>query len=251
MAKAKEQGVVHTELAFETQTYQARGIPFAAVMEGMIAVQQEAASLGISVGLLLTFVRDEPVDNAIAILKNSLPYQQHITGIGLASTEQGFPPSLFAKLFAMAKELGYRRSCHAGEEGDATFIWQALAIGAERIDHGIHCLQDPKLVAYLQEQQIPITICPLSNIALQVTPDLEHHPIAQMMALGLNVSINSDDPAYFGGYIGENYRALAKQQIISEKQLIQCAINSARGAFIPYQQQQAIIDQILHYTKKI
>lgn len=251
LVKAQQQGVVHTELTTEPQAYFQRGIAFEQMMEALTAVKQTGASMGISVGIILGLIRHLPPEQATYYVEKSKPFRDHIVGIGLASTEVGNPPSLFAPAFALAKELGYHRTCHAGEEAGPDYIWQALQIGAERIDHGVHCMQDKQLVSYLAQHQIPITVCPISNVDLQVTPSLEQHPLRQMMQAELNVSINSDDPGFFSSYIGDNYIAVAKSGLLNDEQLIQCAINSAKGAFLPHQEKERIIEQITTFFKKI
>ncbi len=175
-----------------------------------------------------------PASSAAETLAAAHPWLDRITGVGLDSAEVGYPPSLFTEVFAEAHRLGLRRVAHAGEEGPPAYITEALdLLGAERIDHGIKTVEDPALVARLVESRVPLTVCPLSNQRLCVTPDLSRHPLKEMLEAGLNATINSDDPAYFGGYVNANFIAAAEQMRLTRADLVQAARNSLEAAFIP------------------
>jgi len=234
LEKAIAQGVVHTEIAFEVQTYTERNIPFATILNGMNNAARDIQKIHpISVQFILTFLRDRSEEEALSFLEASLEYKEYITAIGLASDESNNPPSKFVRLFKKAKEYGYHLTAHAGEEAGSDYIWQALELlQVERIDHGIQCLDDPNLVAYLKKHQIPLTVCPLANIALKTVRSLAHHPAKRMLAAGLNVSLHSDDPAYFHGYIGDTYIKTQEALQLPNPIMIQCAYNSIISSFI-------------------
>ena len=233
LERARADNVVHAEIFFDPQAHVSRGIPFEVVIEGIVAGLDEGEqSLGISSGLILCFLRDMPVDSAARTLAAARPYLEHVVGVGLDSAEVGYPPSLFADVFLEADRLGLRRVAHAGEEGPPSYIVEALdLLGAERIDHGIKTMEDPALVARLAASRVPLTVCPLSNQRLMVTPDLSKHPLKEMLDAGLNATINSDDPAYFGGYVGANFVAAAEQMRLDRSDLVRAARNSLEAAF--------------------
>jgi adenine deaminase len=232
--RAAADNVVHAELFFDPQTHTARGIAIDVVIGGLRDAMSEAhARHGITSELILCFLRHLPEADAAATLEAALPHRADFIGVGLDSGEQGNPPSKFARVFAKARALGLHVVAHAGEEGPPAYIREALTIlDAERIDHGVRCDEDPALVHELALAQVPLTVCPLSNLALRVTPDLRTHNFARLLRAGVAVTINSDDPAYFGGYIADNYRAIAEATGLTAAELVQCAENAVRAAFI-------------------
>jgi adenosine deaminase len=233
--KAHEQNIRHAEIFFDPQTHTDRGIAFAAVIRGLHRAQMEAEQKwGITSKLIMCFLRHLDPESAMRTLESALPYKALIAGVGLDSGEQGNPPSKFIEVFARAREEGFLPVAHAGEEGPATYVREALdLLHVLRIDHGNHALDDDALVHLLALRQIPLTVCPLSNLKLAVVTDLSQHPLRRMMDAGLLVTINSDDPAYFGGYAAENYRAVAEACALSREEIRQLAANSFRASFLP------------------
>lgn len=232
--RARRQNVLHAEVFFDPQAHTRRGIPFATVFDGLSRAADAAKSgLGISVAWILCFLRDLSPEDAHRTLDQALPYGDRIIGVGLDSAERGNPPGRFADVFARAKAAGFRVVAHAGEEGPADYIRQALdLLGAERVDHGVRCLEDPEQVARLARGRIPLTVCPLSNVRLKAVADMARHPIRKLMDAGLRVTVNSDDPAYFGGYINEKYRAVAEAFHLSADDLCTLARDSFRASFL-------------------
>jgi adenine deaminase len=207
--RAAADNVVHAEIFFDPQTHTARGVAMAAVIEGLAAGRERARrELGLTSELILCFLRHLSEADAIATLEQALPLREHFIGVGLDSSERGHPPEKFARVFARAGELGLHRVAHAGEEGPPAYIESALdVLQAERIDHGVRCLEDPALVRRLAAARTPLTVCPLSNVKLCVYRDMAEHSLAELLAAGLCATVNSDDPAYFGGYINDNFVA--------------------------------------------
>ena len=240
LERAKADNVRHAEIFFDPQTHTVRGVPFGTVIEGIHAALSEGArKLGISAFLIMCFLRHLSEEDAFATLEQALPYRDKIVGVGLDSSERGHPPSKFARVFARCRQLGWRAVAHAGEEGPPAYITEALdLLKAERIDHGVRCLEDPAVVARLAAEQIPLTVCPLSNVKLRVFPSLEQHNLRQLMAAGLRVTVNSDDPAYFGGYVNENYRAVQRALGLSRAELRRLAKNSFLASFLPEAEKQ-------------
>jgi adenosine deaminase len=240
LERAKADNVRHAEIFFDPQTHTARGVPFGTVIEGIHAALSEGArKLGISAFLIMCFLRHLSEEDAFATVEQALPYRDKIVGVGLDSSERGHPPSKFARVFARCRQLGWRVVAHAGEEGPPAYITEALDIlKAERIDHGVRCLEDPAVVARLAAEQIPLTVCPLSNVKLRVFPSLEQHNLGQLMAAGLRVTVNSDDPAYFGGYVNQNYRAVQRALGLSREDLRRLAKNSFLASFLPEAEKQ-------------
>lgn len=233
--RAAADNVVHAELFFDPQTHTHRGVAMAAVIDGLVsACAQAQAELGISSRLILCFLRHLSEDDALATLEAALPWREHLAGVGLDSSEHGNPPEKFARVFARAGALGLRRVAHAGEEGPPDYIRTALdVLQVERIDHGVRCTDDPDLVARLARTGIPLTVCPLSNIRLCVFTDLRQHNLPDLLRAGLRVTINSDDPAYFGGYINDNFVQLfAAHPQLTLADAIQLAENSFAASFV-------------------
>jgi adenosine deaminase len=234
-SRAHADRVVHAELFFDPQTHTVRGIPMETVIGGLRDAMADAQShLGISSELILCFLRHLSEADAFETLEAALPFRRDFIGVGLDSGERGNPPSKFERVFKRAREHGLRAVAHAGEEGPASYIREALELlCVERIDHGVHCDEDKELVAQLVRDEIPLTVCPLSNVRLCVFPELREHNFARLLRKGVVVTINSDDPAYFGGYIGENYRQLAEALDLTAKELVTCAENAVHASFLP------------------
>ena len=235
LERAAADGVRHAEIFFDPQTHTDRGIPFADVVNGIHrALQGGEESLGISWRLIMCFLRHLSADAAMQTLEAALPYKDRICAVGLDSSERDHPPSKFKDVFARARAEGFLAVAHAGEEGPPAYIAEALdLLCVERIDHGVRCLEDPALVARLADQQTPLTVCPLSNVRLRVFDRLEDHNLKRLMDAGLCVTVNSDDPAYFGGYIGENYLQSAAALKLTEDELRELASNSFKASFLP------------------
>ena len=232
-ARAHEDGVQHVELFFDPQAHVNRGVPIADLIDGLGAAAANARTgRGISVLLIACFLRDRPVHEAMATLEALEPHLDSVHGVGLDSAEIGSRTADFAPVFAAAADLGLRRVAHAGEEGGPEQIWQALdELGAERIDHGIRAVEDRALMARLAADGVPLTICPLSNVRLQCVPDLSRHPLPHFLEAGIVATVNSDDPAYFGGYVADNYVAVQRAFGLSDADLAGLAANSQRARF--------------------
>ncbi len=228
LQKCEEQDVVHTEPFFDPQTHTDRGVPFEAVLTGISAALADGRELlGISSGLILSFLRHLPEEAAFKTLEQALPYRNAFFAVGLDSSEVGHPPSKFQRVFDKARAEGLLTVAHAGEEGPPEYIWQALdLLKVSRIDHGVRAAEDPKLIARLIEEQIPLTVCPLSNTKLKVFGDMRQHNILDLLEQGVKVTVNSDDPAYFGGYVTENFMALHESLGMTEEQARRLAQNS-------------------------
>ncbi len=233
LTKCHEDNVTHTEIFFDPQTHTERGIAFETFHKGFKRALADAKSKwGISSQMIMCFLRHLSEDEAIKTLKESLPFKDDIVAVGLDSSEQGHPPSKFKKVFDKARAEGFKTVAHAGEEGPPEYIWEAIELlGVSRIDHGVRALEDPKLVDYLIEKQIPLTVCPLSNVKLCVFNDLKDHNLKKMLDLGVKVTINSDDPAYFGGYMNDNFIATAKALKLNEKDIDTLCRNSFDSVF--------------------
>jgi adenosine deaminase len=231
--RAAADGVVHAEIFFDPQTHTGRGLPLRVVVEGLLAAMAQArARHGLTSKLILCFLRHLPESDAFATLEAAEPWLDKIAGVGLDSSELGHPPEDFARVFAAAGDAGLKRVAHAGEEGPPGYVVQALdLLRIDRLDHGNRALEDPALTARLAREAMTLTVCPLSNLKLCVVADMAEHPIARMLRLGLRATVNSDDPAYFGGYINDNYRAVAG--LLSRGDLIALARNSFLGSFLP------------------
>jgi len=234
--RAKADGVVRAELFFDPQTHTERGVPMATVIQGLKrACDKAGADLGISAALILCFLRHLSEEAALETLDAALPYREHFIGVGLDSSERGHPPEKFARVFARCRELGLHVVAHAGEEGPPAYIWSALdVLQVQRVDHGVRCLEDPALVQRLAAEGVPLTVCPQSNVKLCVFPTLAAHNLAALLDAGLCVTINSDDPAYFGGYLLQNFTdtfdALPQ---LGAQQACTLARNSLQASFAP------------------
>jgi adenosine deaminase len=233
LQRAHADGVRRAEIFFDPQTHTARGVSMETVIKGLsAALEQARAQLGMSCGLILCFLRHLSGEEALSTLELALPYRDKLLGVGLDSSEVGHPPEKFVQAFAAARDAGLHVVAHAGEEGPPDYIWQALdLLGAERIDHGVRCLEDSALVERLVADATPLTVCPLSNVRLRVVDTLDQHPLPQMLDRGLLVTINSDDPAYFGGYVGDNFAAVQRDLQLSDDQMGLLARNSLSAAF--------------------
>ncbi len=234
LARAAAQNIVHAELFFDPQAHLLRGVPFAAIIGGIArALRDGEADRGITSRLILCFLRDRSAAEAEATLDAALPFRDAIAGIGLDSAERGNPPGKFREIFARARALGLHRVAHAGEEGPAAYVAEALdVLEVERIDHGNRCLDDPALVERLRARQIGLTLCPLSNLRLGNVKTMAEHPLPILLARGLLVTVNSDDPAYFGGYVNENYRTVAEATGLTRENFRQLAENSFTASFL-------------------
>ena len=246
LQKCAVQNVLHTEIFFDPQTHTDRGIPFEVVHGGITrALKDGREKLDVSSGLILCFLRHLSAEAAMATLEQALPYRDSITAVGLDSSELGHPPSKFQAVFDRARAEGFLTVAHAGEEGPPEYIWEAIRLlKVSRIDHGVRCVEDPALVDYLVEHQIPLTVCPLSNIKLCVFDTMAHHNLKQLLDIGLCVTVNSDDPAYFGGYVNENFNAVQKALNLTDDQLKQIALNSFKASFLDADRKQ-------HYLSKL
>lgn len=233
LERARAQGVRHAEIFFDPQTHTQRGVTFDTVVRGIARAMAEARELGITSQLIMCFLRHLSAEEAMATLEQALAHTNEIVGVGLDSSEVGHPPVKFAEVFGRAIDEGFRAVAHAGEEGPPEYIWQALdVLGVERIDHGVRCLEDSRLVQRLAADAIPLTVCPLSNVKLRVFEALEEHPLATMLDQGLCVTVNSDDPAYFDGYVGDNLVAVTSALGLDDEALLQLARNSFQASFL-------------------
>ncbi len=252
LQRAAADGVRRAEIFFDPQTHTDRGIPFEVFLGGISAATADAEQeVGVSSDLIMCFLRHLPAEAAMATLEDSLAHRDKIIGVGLDSSEVGFPPEIFTDVFAKARSEGLHLVAHAGEEGPPDYVWGALdVLDVERIDHGIRALEDAILVQRLVDEQIPLTVCPLSNIRLGGFERLEEHPLAKMLDLGLKVTINSDDPAYFGGYIGDNYTKTFHALGLSVDQMITVARNSLEATFLPEADKLTLVAELDAYVSE-
>lgn len=234
LTRVQQDNVVHVEIFFDPQAHLERGVGLDVQIGGIRrALEQGERELGISFRLILSFLRHLSEDSALETLALAQPFAEQIDGFGLDSSERGHPPSKFARVFARCQQLGYKITVHAGEEGPPEYVWEALdLLKVDRIDHGNRALEDDALVRRLAADGLTLTVCPLSNLKLCVVDDLRQHPILRMLDQGLKATVNSDDPAYFGGYIGDNYRALIEHLSLTREQLYQLARNAFEGAWL-------------------
>ena len=249
--RAAADTVRHAEIFFDPQTHTDRGIPFQVVADGLLSGMKAAESeLGVSSQLILCFLRHLDEDAAFATLRKAEPWLDRIRGVGLDSSEVGHPPSKFQQVFAAAGSMGLKRVAHAGEEGPPDYVWQALdLLKIDRMDHGNRSMEDPALVQRLAKSGMTLTVCPLSNHKLCVVDDLKDHPVPEMLRQGLHVTINSDDPAYFGGYVNENYRQLAAAVGLTREQLTLLARNSFEGSFLTSAEKSTYLAEIDDYVQ--
>ena len=246
LKQVASENVKHVEVFFDPQTHTDRGVPFSKVITGIQrALDKGASDLGVSYKLIMSFLRHLDEESAFKTLEEVMPYKDLIAAVGLDSSEMGNPPSKFERVFAEARKRGFKAVAHAGEEGPADYIWEALdLLEVVRIDHGNRCLDDDKLVARLVKEQMPLTICPLSNLELKVVQDLKDHPLKTIMDKGLMATIHSDDPAYFGGYMDANYLAVANALNLSRKDMAQLAKNSFTASWLSQPEKDKYIAEI-------
>jgi adenine deaminase len=234
MRRAHAQGVRHAEIFFDPQTHTARGVAMRTVVTGIErALRQAEDELGMTSHLILCFLRHLPEADAMTTLELALPFREHIIGVGLDSSEVGNPPEKFRQVYDRARAEGFRAVAHAGEEGPPEYMWQALdLLKVERIEHGVRCVDDPRLVDRLAAERLPLTMCPLSNVKLRVVDALADHPVRRLLERGLCVTVNSDDPVYFGGYVAENFSAIRTALDVSDEEFVQYARNSFEASFL-------------------
>jgi len=245
-ARAHADGIVHAELFFDPQTHTARGVALEVVIGGLRDAMDDALRrYAITSELIMCFLRHLSEEDALATLDAALPFRRDIIGVGLDSGERGNPPRKFTRVFARARSLGLRPVAHAGEEGPAGYIREALdLLRVERVDHGVRCEEEPALVDRLVREQIPLTVCPLSNLKLRVVKDLREHNFARLLRRGVPVTINSDDPAYFGGYLADNYRATALALELAPAELVAVAEHAVRASFMPATAKAALLGRV-------
>lgn len=246
LERAASEGVRHAEIFFDPQAHMARGVPLGVVVDGLnVALRAGLRRHGVSCGLIACFLRDQGPEAAMDTLGQLLAHRDAIIGVGLDSAEVGYPPALFADVFARARSEELHCVAHAGEEGPPAYVWEALdVLRVERIDHGVRSLEDPDLVARLADEQVPLTVCPLSNLRLKVVERIEEHPVAAMLEADLAVTVNSDDPAYFGGYVEKNFSLVSHGLGLDGNTLRKLARNSFEAAFIDKTQRNAYIDEL-------
>jgi adenosine deaminase len=242
--------VVHVEIMFDPQTHTDRGVGFSVFMPGFAkAIAQAHREWGMSVFLIMSFLRHLSEQSAFETLSSAEPYYDMIKAVGLDSSEMGNPPSKFEKVFAEAKNLGFKRVAHAGEEGPPDYIWEAIErLDVHRIDHGVRSIEDDKLMRYLAQQQIPLTVCPLSNVKLCVVSNMSEHKLLSLLERGLLVTVNADDPSYFGGYLNENYTALIKHLPLNESHLRTLVANSFKASFLPQAVVQSWLEKVSNHS---
>lgn len=249
LEKCAAQNVRHTEIMFDPQTHTERGVSFETVIKGISNACKDAEEkLGVSSLLIMSYLRHLSEEDAFKTLKQSLPFKHLIAAVGLDSSEKGNPPSKFKKVFEASVKQGYIPLAHAGEEGPPEYVWEALDIlKIQRIDHGNNCLLDNSLVKEIVKRDIALTVCPLSNTALQVVDDLRNHPLKKMMDLGLKVTINSDDPAYFGGQVNQNYIDIQKALNLTKQQLYELANNSFQYSLLENSMKKVYLEELKTY----
>lgn len=249
LARAAADHVVRAEIFFDPQSHTARGVEFGTVVRGLSRACAEARAAGVDAALILSFLRHLDETAAFETLEQALPFRDHFIGVGLDSGERGNPPEKFARVFARCRALGLHAVAHAGEEGPPSYIRSAIdALGAERIDHGVACLQDPGLVVRLREERVPITVCPLSNVRLRVVDTLADHPVGRMLAEGLAVSLSSDDPAYFGGYVDRNYVDTFAALGLDGDAAYRMARNGLESSFVGPEEKRRLVERLDAFT---
>ena len=252
LTRMQEQNVKHVEIFFDPQTHTERGVAFSTVIEGIDSALKDARrEYGISSYLILCFLRHLSEDDAFKTLEEALPFREKIIGVGLDSSEVGHPPEKFQRVFQRASEEGFRRVAHAGEEGPPEYIIGALdLLGVERIDHGVKCEKDPELLSRLAESRMPLTVCPLSNTRLCIFEKMKDHNLKRLLDAGLCVTVNSDDPAYFGGYMNENLTAVQQGLNLSKEDLVELVKNGFRASFLPKTAIESRIQAVDEYASK-
>lgn len=250
LLRCKQDNVIHTEIFFDPQTHTARGIAFETVINGIDkAMQKGRDELGISSQIIMCFLRHLDQESAFETLKQALPFKDKIIGIGLDSSEQGHPPEKFKQVFEAAIGHGFLTVAHAGEEGPATNIHNAMKLlGVSRVDHGVRCVDDPELVKQLIEDRTPLTVCPLSNTKLKVFQQMSDHNIVDLLRKRLCVTINSDDPAYFGGYMTDNFMAVAEALPVSLEELQAFSLNAIEASFISDEEKKRLVERVTHFS---
>ncbi|MCE0494330.1 adenosine deaminase [Vibrio salinus] len=250
LLRCQKDNVIHTEIFFDPQTHTGRGIAFETIIKGITkALTKAREELGISSQLIMCFLRHLSEEQAIETLKQALPYKKDIIGVGLDSSEDGHPPEKFARVFDMAKQEGFLAVAHAGEEGPAQNIIDAInMLHVQRIDHGVRCVEDPELVKNLIENRMPLTVCPLSNTKLKVFKEMKDHNVVSLLKQGLCVTINSDDPAYFGGYMTDNFVAVAEALPTTKEDLAQFTLNAIEASFISDTEKKRMTKQVLDFV---
>lgn len=253
LQRCAAQNVRHTEIFFDPQTHSDRGIPFKTVITGIHrALEDGKQQLGVSSKLIPCFLRHLSAEAAMATLQQALPFKDWIVGVGLDSSELGNPPEKFKAVFDKVRQEGFLTVAHAGEEGPPEYIWQALELlKVSRIDHGVRCLEDLQLVKYLAKHQIPLTVCPLSNVKLRVFDSMANHNLKQLLEAGLCVTINSDDPAYFDGYIAENFQQVKAALKLTEEEIYQLARNSFQASFLTPEEKQVFLDELNAFIARL
>jgi adenosine deaminase len=250
--RASEDNVRHVEAFFDPQAHTDRGVAIDVVMQGFLTAADEAAKLGLSVFFIPCFLRHLPEEAAHETLDGLRPYLHHLKGVGLDSSEVGHPPAKFRSVFAEARAAGLKVVAHAGEEGPPEYVREALdMLEVDRIDHGNRSLEDEELVALLRDRGVPLTVCPLSNLRLAVVKSLESHPLARMLRAGLKVTVNSDDPAYFGGYVNDNYLQIAKALGLSQADVVTLARNSFAASFLPDERKREYDEEVLNVARAL
>ena len=249
LQKVSEQNVRHAEIFFDPQAHTGRGVPFETVISGIHSALVDAErQLGVSSKLIMCFLRHLSAEEAMETLNDSLPFRERIVGVGLDSSEIGHPPRDFKTVFDRAREDGLLTVAHAGEEGPPEYIWQALDdLKVSRIDHGVRCTEDPKLVKRLREEQVPLTVCPLSNVKLRIFDTIQDHNLKRMLEFGLRVTLNSDDPAYFGGYVDENFYAAQEGLHLSRDDVYELTKNSFEASFLDAESKQRLLYELDGY----
>ena len=250
LEKARAQNVLHAEIFFDPQAHKGRGVAFATVTGGICgALDDGERDLGITSKLILCFLRDRDAAEAMATLEEALAYRERIVAVGLDSAELGHPPAKFTEVFARARAEGFLTVAHAGEEGPPDYVREALdLLQVSRIDHGNRALEDERLVARLARDKVPLTVCPLSNLKLGVVGDMTAHPLKAMLDRGLLATVNSDDPAYFGGYVNENYRAAQEGLDLTRGELVRLARNSFEASFLERAEKDALLARLEAYV---
>lgn len=253
LRRAQAQGVKHAEIFFDPQAHTERGVAFETVVDGLWeALRTSEFDFGISAKVIMCFLRDQPAASAMRTLESAIPHAGRIAAVGLDSAEVGNPPEKFQRVFDRARAEGFRTVSHAGEEGPPEYVWQALdLLKVSRVDHGVRSMEDPSLVERLRREQVPLTVCPLSNVRLHVVKTLSDHPLKSMLDAGLRATVNSDDPAYFGGYVGENFAQTVQALRLSDAEVATLARNSFLASFLDADTIGRHIEQIDRATRDL